>query len=366
VATDMTKRRWFRRDTGVLETDPQDRVDEVLRTYRIEIADRLEDGLREIQDRTISLIREIATEVWSPQDTDTDLQERVLSVLSRDAALRGMIAHSDERFQSLDLRMQSVTDLAEDLRRLLERGAGASGEGSTATEPADAGILQERMATLQRYLASVLEYEAERDRTIAEWLQKLFEKGQTALREEAGRVVGEIGADVDALTESSAERVLERMDEQARSLTYDLAAQEARIRLSVTEGREDQTALLRDQLRVLESIESDLTTELDDRLSRLAELTGAATSRALDSVADRVGDRSAEAVTVGMKDLLALIDRRFAWLEETLHDRLSSLERAFGVEPEERTTVLPRSEDVVSIDDALESARAGGSSERDR
>src|SRR5437660_616272 len=119
----MTKHRWFRRDTAVLETDPQDRVDEVLRTYRIEIAERLEDGLREIQDRTISLIRDIATEVWSPKATDTDLQERVLSVLSRDTALRGMIAHSDERFQSLDLRMQSVTDLAEDLRRLLERGA---------------------------------------------------------------------------------------------------------------------------------------------------------------------------------------------------------------------------------------------------
>jgi hypothetical protein len=361
----MKKRRWFRRDTDAVESDPQDRVDEVLRTYRIEIADRLEEGLREIQDRTIALIKDIATEVWSPKDADTDLQERVLSVLSRDAALRGLIAHSDERFQSLDLRMQSVTDLAEDLRRLLERGAGTSGAGSTAPEPAVAGILQQRMATLQRYLASVLEYEAERDRTIAEWLQKLFEKGRVSLREEAGWVIDEIGADVDSVTGSAAERILGRMDEQTRSLTYDLAAQEARIRLSVTEGRENQTALLREQLRVLESIESDLTTELDDRLSRLAELTGDATSRALDSVADRVGDRSAQAVTVGMKDLLALIDRRFAWLEETVHDRLSALERAFGVESEPRTTMLPPSEDVVSIDDALESARAG-SSERDR
>ena len=115
---------------------------------------------------------------------------------------------------------------------------------------------------------------------------------------------------------------------------------------TVTEGREDHTTLLREQLRVLESIETDLTTELDERLSRLADLTGAATTRALDQVAEKIGDRSAEAVTVGIRDVLAVIDRRFAWLEETMHQRLETLERTLGAE----RTVLPESERIVSVE----------------
>src|SRR5205807_5551407 len=82
----MTKRRWLRRDADGRESS--DRVEEVLRTYRAQIAERLEDGLREIQDRTVSLIREIATEVWDEGAVGPDVQERVLGILSRDAALR--------------------------------------------------------------------------------------------------------------------------------------------------------------------------------------------------------------------------------------------------------------------------------------
>ena len=87
---------------------------------------------------------------------------------------------------------------------------------------------------------------------------------------------------------------------------------------------------------------------MDERLSRLAAITVAAPSHALDQVADKIGDRSAEAVTTGIKDLLAVIDRRFAWLEETVHDRLSALERSMSG----GTTVIPDSEQVISVDRA--------------
>src|SRR5205085_399050 len=136
--------------------------------------------------------------------------ERVLGILSRDAALRGLIAHSDERYQALDVRLQSVTGLAEDLRAALARGIGET--NVARLEPADASVLEERMAGLQRYLASVLQYEAERDRAIAEWLQKLLARSQEALSEEAGRVIGAVGADVDTMTESATDRILARMD----------------------------------------------------------------------------------------------------------------------------------------------------------
>jgi len=337
-------RRWFHRDIDF--SDPAGRVDQVLAEYQTEIAGRLEIGLREIQDRTVSLIRDIAKEVWSSDDVDADLQERVLSVLSRDAAVRGLIAHTDERYQALDIRvsglgerLQGVTQVTEELRDLLARTGEGVQAGTISLDDQGAELLHQRMAALQRYLASVMKYEAERDRAISEWLQRMFVRGQDVIREEAARVIGEVGADVDVITEDAATEILSRLDLQTRALSLDMASQEARIRLSVSDGQQDQADILTDQLRVLESIETDLTTELDERLARLAEMTGAAATWAVDEVAERVGRQSTEAVTLGMKDLLAVIDRRFAWLEETIQDRLSRLERSLGVEP----TVIPDS-----------------------
>src|SRR5438445_8185754 len=123
----MRKRRWLRRERRTDIPDPEARIDQVLTSYQAEIADRLETGLREIQSRTASLIHDIATEVWRSGDKDADLQERVISVLSRDAAIRGLLSHSDERYQALDIRMnrvqerlQSVTDVMEEVRRTVE------------------------------------------------------------------------------------------------------------------------------------------------------------------------------------------------------------------------------------------------------
>src|SRR6266542_3815543 len=63
---DMTKRRWLRRGTEASGTG--DPVEQVLQGYRSEMAQRLEEGLGEIQDRTVALSRDIAAEVWSPEE----------------------------------------------------------------------------------------------------------------------------------------------------------------------------------------------------------------------------------------------------------------------------------------------------------
>jgi hypothetical protein len=286
----------------------------------------------------------------------------VLSVLSRDATIRGLISHTDERYQALDIRigglhdrLQSVTDLTEELRGFVDRGFPASMDeaGSIRLDDDGAELLRQRLTSLQRYLAQVLDYEAERDRAISEWLQRMFSRGQDVLREEAGRVIGELRSDVESESAISAERILSRLDEQTRRIAYDLSLQEARVRLSVVEGNEDQALLLREQLEALDSIEADLTTGLDRRLDRIVNLTGAAAAAAVDEAAERVGTRSVDAVNTGVKDLLALIDRRFAWLEETLQQRMERLERSLGVEAVENR--------VIKLEDELESAPAGRS-----
>jgi hypothetical protein len=255
-------------------------------------------------------------------------------------------------------RLQSVTDLTDELRGLIERGTGTSTAAGDAEairlDDDGAELLRERLVSLQRYLAQVLEYEAERDHAISDWLQRMFSRGQEVLREEAGRVIGELRADVEGESAISAERILARLDEQTRRIAYDLSLQEARVRLSVAEGAQDQASLLREQLEALDSIEADLTTGLDRRLERIVDLTGAAATAAVDEAAERVGGRSVDAMNMGLKDLLAVIDRRFAWLEETLHERMDRLER--GV----RTGNFE--DGVIRLDDELESTPSRGTS----
>src|SRR5213594_979322 len=124
----MRKRRWFRTDESwTSPTNPEAHLEAVLSSYQQSLAERLERGLGEIQDRTVTLLHQIAAEVWPTSETGSDLQERVVAVLSRDAAIRGLIAHTDERYQALDLqlgevrdRVQTVTDVADELRTVLE------------------------------------------------------------------------------------------------------------------------------------------------------------------------------------------------------------------------------------------------------
>ena len=360
-------RRWFRREEAV--RDSEKRIDRMLTSYQDQIADRLESGLQEIQDRTAALIRDVALEVWRSGEDD-DLQERVLSVLSRDATIRGLISHTDERYQALDIRigglqdrLQSVTELADEVRGFVDRGlpdtsgdtwGDAAGEaGSIRLDDEGAELLRQRLASLQRYLAQVLDYEAERDHAISDWLLRMFSRGQDVLREEAGRVIGELRSEVEGESAISAERIIARLDEQTRRISYDLSLQEARVRLSVVEGAEDQASLLREQLEAIDSIEADLTSGLDQRLDRIVNLTGIAAAAAVDEAAERVGTRSVDAVNTGVKDLLALIDRRFAWLEETIQQRLERMERVLGAEPSQNQ--------VIRLESELQPAPAGRS-----
>jgi hypothetical protein len=245
--------------------------------------------------------------------------------------------------------------MAHEVRELLEQVPGRPDMPAPSKRSVEG--LEQRMDALQRYLASVLEYEGERDQAVSEWLQRVLAHGRDAVGEQAGRVIEEVGAGMELETARTAQRVLDRLDEQTRTFAQELAAQEARIRLSMTEGRENEADLLREQIRVLDTIEADLTIELDERLGKLADTIQGSTAMAVDEAAERVGRQSAEAVNLGVKDLLAVIDRRFAWLEETIKERMASLEAAVGHDraPE------PSSDRVIRLPDELEPARWGHS-----
>ena len=90
-------------------------------SYQQVLEDRLEQGLAAINQSANALMHEIASEVWRAAGGDKDqVGSQILESLSRDQAIRSLVAHSDERFQDLAVRTarleDSVTSLAQDTR----------------------------------------------------------------------------------------------------------------------------------------------------------------------------------------------------------------------------------------------------------
>ena len=98
-----------------VSTDPHERA----------VEERLEEGLRAIEEHASTLMQEIASEMWRASGTDMGPeQERILSFISRDQAIRSLIASSDDRFQALAVRTarleDSLAELAENGRLVRE------------------------------------------------------------------------------------------------------------------------------------------------------------------------------------------------------------------------------------------------------
>ena len=105
------------------------------------VEERLEEGLRAIEAQATALMREVATEVWRSSSRDVrPEQERIVTLLSRDQAIRSLISSSDERFQSLAVRtarledhLSEVVDHGRQTRESMETSAAAIREIADVT-----------------------------------------------------------------------------------------------------------------------------------------------------------------------------------------------------------------------------------------
>ncbi len=107
--------------TAGLSPSAAERTELVITAYQEMIQEQLDEGLRSIQHAANTLMHEIAGEVWRSAGGDKEaVGSTILQELSRDQAIRALIAHSDERFQALAARTGRVEDtmnmLAESVR----------------------------------------------------------------------------------------------------------------------------------------------------------------------------------------------------------------------------------------------------------
>jgi len=355
--------------------------------YQRVLEDRLEQGLRAIHQSANSLMHEIASEVWRAAGGDKDqVGSQILESLSRDQAIRSLVAHSDERFQDLAVRTarleDSMTSLAEDTRaaraalsdsvQALEHAVGA---------PAVAGYeeLRGQLERVTTQVASAFKALADRDRIIVETVQEQVKEHGELITRETGHVarsmemyvkegvnaVGLLAGHIDQQVEEMASRdqdlasgvgsavqgllgeqvdlLAERLGIEARDIGSSVGAAtraieeingtlDARMMGLGRLVRSDSQALQQELNRTAAATEERVARTLDEQTGKVSEALTSATRWTVEEMTRRLREETARAVQVQLDEAVArlgqaneeAIDSAIAGRFETALDRLTA------------------------------------------
>ena len=286
-----TKRRPLFGRSG--STDAEERIDAALAEYQQVLEQRLDEGLGALQTSAAKLMKEIAAEMWRQGGADTgDVQSRILEFVSRDQAVRSLIASSDERFQSLNMRTEqlegSLRHVAEqngELRDLLAAGVRSL---EAATRESDAGAsdqVRERLAEVEAHISTTMQYIQERDRALVEGIgREVREHGELVTMETHRVVEGMAGYVSDGV--ASIGRLAQRVEGHMEAVA----------------GRDDQLA---------ERISTQLSGTLGEQLQLLYERLG-----------------------MEARSLSDLVSSQQSWLQVTMEDTSARVDEKLGAQAE--------------------------------
>ncbi len=156
------------------------------------IDERLEAGLHTIEQEATSLMREVASEVWRSGAGDArPEQDRIVSLLSRDQAIRSLLASSDERFQALSVRSTRLEDHVAELAASGQKTRAAMEDStsairSIAESPTLQGVeaVRDQLEQVEAHIAATFQHLEERDRALTEGvLRQVQEHGELIARE---------------------------------------------------------------------------------------------------------------------------------------------------------------------------------------
>ncbi len=365
-------------------------LEELIASYQRGVEERLEEGLRAIQRTAVSLMHEIAAEMWRTSGADVrDAQSQIISLISRDQTVRSLIAHSDERFQALAVRTARLEDtigeLAEStrgLKEVLARGAQALAEA--ANSPALRGVEEVRgeLERIEEHIAQAFKHLAERDLALVESVRaQVREHGELVAQETArivealegyvqsgvdtvGRLAQRLEDDLGAVRQGVEEQlaevrrgVEERMDDARRGIDEGLGAVRREVEEHVasvrTHDEEVARALgqtVRTQLEALDRRIAEETKALAEAFKahegwvlRTTEAVGDRLDHSLDGQAERIGQATREAAIRVAQELNRTFESRVMGLaqlvrsdSEALRDRLTEL----AAEHDGRTAAL--------------------------
>ena len=347
--------------TAGLSPSAAERAELVIGAYQEMIQEQLDEGLRSIQHSANALMHEIAGEVWRSTGGDKEaVGSTILQELSRDQAIRALIAHSDERFQALAARTGRVEDtmnmLAESVRAAREqiaRSADAlveSGSGGSAS-PLGVGQIRAQLDEVSRQVAAAFQTLADRDQEIVNTLHlRIREHGELVVQETArisqamqeyvqqgvetmGHLAGSADSSMQAMSaHDGTERNVRPVDQQISELAEQLQLLYDRTGIAMSSLHESVTFLgdrmgvetrerLEEMNRAFEArviglanlVRSD-SEALRRELVTTAEAHDETIARLLDErlhqVTETLGDSVAKTVQVKLDDSLSALTAR--------------------------------------------------------
>ena len=320
------------------------------------VSARLGDAVAAIQQTASSVMHEIAAEVWRTAGGDKrEVQAKILENLARDDALRGLIAHSDERFQALAVRTGRLEDILERLAADTETATEQLNRSVVALEGAvaqpalvEVGDLRERLANVVHQISRALESITERDRILVEAISERVEAHGKVVSDETGRIaqameayvqqgvsaLGQLAGRVDVQLGEFQGRFEARIEEQVRLLDEEMqrlheqAGIESRDVKGLLEGNERRTrewivGLARLVRADAQTLRDEMVRQVEEQDQRIARATGtieATTERAVREISERFrADTDA--------GLARIEESQRAMLQQRLDDALATLDR---------------------------------------
>ena len=292
------------------------------------VDERLTDGLSAIEEQATGLMREIAGEVWRASGTDgRPEQQRIVSLLSRDHAIRGLLASSDERFQALALRTGRLEDSLAELAASGRASREAMQESmaairAIAESPTMHGveIVRTQLEQVELHIAAAFEHFDERDRALtSEVMGQVKAHGELVARETAA--LGEAMQDYVQTGAEAMAILAQRIEHQAEAFAVqdvtisehvgDMVSSEIRPVVEQLELLAEKVGLHgRDQDQVRVALER----LVEARIMGLAQLIRS-DSEALRGVVTERAENQAEA-------LREAVDWRMAAFAERIDEKL--------------------------------------------
>lgn len=277
------------------------------------VEERLDAGLQAIQEQAAALMREIASEMWRVSGTDIGPeQDRILSFLSRDQAIRSLIASSDDRFQVLAVRTARLEDALAELAengRLIREAIQLSAQSiyEVVNSPTLQGVelIRTQLEQVEAHISSTFQHLDERDRNLTGAIQeRIVEHGDLIARETA-RIVEAMESYVQGGAEAMG-RLASRIEQHAESFANHDDTLADKLRAAVA----DETREIAGQVQMLGErlgIQGRSSQEHQVAMERLVEtrIMGLAQLSRSDSQALReLIDRNAAAQEDRLRDVI--------------------------------------------------------------
>jgi len=325
-------------------TEPEARIDE---TVRRAVDERLDAGMRQIEDQAAGLLKEVATEVWRTSARDVrPEQERIMSILARDQAIKSLITTSDERFQAIAVRTarleDNLSDLAESERRTreaMEAAASAIREISQSPTLHGVEMVRTQLEQVEAHIAETFSLFDERDREIAEQLQQQVKEHGDLIANETARIVESMQSYVQGGAEAIG-RLAQRIEEHAKLFVLQDHNITEHVIDAVNITGEDvmgQLELIKEKVglhgRDQEQLQAAVERMIDARMRGMAELVRS-DSRALQTlIEERMSQPSVVMDADGQvafdeTSITRSIDQRMSALAQVLEERMDAMERA--------------------------------------